>query len=478
MGFNFIIGLVFFTVVTIFAGKQVTPSITEMIKTTKVDTQVIQTEKAIFEAVCRYITLKGTNPSTLNDLITEGYFQSSSNNNGFGGTYSFSIDSTKGTVTITTDIADSSVRTAFINSYKNTFKPIQGSGNYVNTTFVIPTAIMHGNGQFMAGIPVQSTAPSASGYKYWYDTSGTQVVLKMSDGSSWKTVSGSSTSATSVPSSSIVSGTSSLPTTNTNVGDTKFVYDSASNSMQEYMYYNGGWVLSGGAGSTNKYIKLANGARQWSDSSYATSCLKYIQSDIAGYNYTGDTGDGVYKIDPDGTGGNAPFDVYCDQTTDGGGWTLAINSDYEDDSAKLTLFSYTKNSSTPSLNSSYFLGFNKLNLSTQTNVRYYCKNRFNNNEYKLFHKGINNFTTYFNLDTSYSGNIECASNNTYNTNYGTNSNCFWGDTIHRYYAAPNIGNVLAVFTVGTPSFSRHCGPTWDGDGAAGTMNHKVRVWIK
>ena len=41
---------------------------------------------------------------------------------------------------------------------------------------------MHGNGQFMAGIPVQSTAPSASGYKYWYDTSGTQVVLKMSDG--------------------------------------------------------------------------------------------------------------------------------------------------------------------------------------------------------------------------------------------------------------------------------------------------------
>ena len=161
-----------------------------------------------------------------------------------------------------------------------------------------------------------------------------------------------------------------------------------------------------------------------------------------------------------------------------GGWTLAINSDYEDDSVKLTLFSYSKNSSIPSLTSSYFLGFNKLNLSTQTNIRYYCKNRFNNNEYKVFHKGINNFTTYFNLDTSYSGTIECSSNNTFSTNYGTNSNCFWGDTIHRYYAAPNIGNVLAVYTAGTPSFSRHCGPTWDGDGAVGTMNHKARVWIK
>jgi len=31
---------------------------------------------------------------------------------------------------------------------------------------------------------------------------------------------------------------------------------------------------------------------------------------------------GTYSIDPDGNGPNAPYDVYCDMSSDGGGWTL------------------------------------------------------------------------------------------------------------------------------------------------------------
>jgi cysteine-rich repeat protein len=55
---------------------------------------------------------------------------------------------------------------------------------------------------------------------------------------------------------------------------------------------------------------------------------------------------GVYRIDPDGTGGEASLDVYCDMTSDGGGWTMVVaqfDSSPETDwnRGKLTLYDPT-----------------------------------------------------------------------------------------------------------------------------------------
>lgn len=67
-------------------------------------------------------------------------------------------------------------------------------------------------------------------------------------------------------------------------------------------------------------LSLSGGAFQYPDTTFATSCLSYLNSPR--YN---SEGDGLYWVDPDGSGGDAQIQVRCDMTRNGGGWTLIAN---------------------------------------------------------------------------------------------------------------------------------------------------------
>lgn len=193
MGMNTILTLIVGIVMTTMVGTQVAPSIIEQIKTKKVQTQTINNQEVIFEAIKRYTTLKQVAPTSIQDLINEGYLEANVNNNGFGEEYTINIDKALGVATITTTIEDPKVQEAFLNSFTSMSKPtctgtiVDGvcSSNEFKTTFVLPNEVMHGNALLMTGIPIQANEPDSNTNKYWYDTSSGKATLKIYDGTSW-----------------------------------------------------------------------------------------------------------------------------------------------------------------------------------------------------------------------------------------------------------------------------------------------------
>lgn len=77
-----------------------------------------------------------------------------------------------------------------------------------------------------------------------------------------------------------------------------------------------------GCAASNVTLTAGDRSTTWSvrTGGCQTSCLGHFDA--------GATADGNYPVDPDGPGGNAPFDVYCLMSQDGGGWTRLSNTTF------------------------------------------------------------------------------------------------------------------------------------------------------
>jgi hypothetical protein len=239
---------------TVMASYQLSPSIIKYIQAKKAE-NLVEKEKAIFDAVKRYITIKGTMPTTQN-LVDEGYIDANTvSDNGWGVPITLAIDPNTGVVTLNTDIPDSYGKSAYLQSWRNWIKPTNPSGDTVASNFVIPTDVLGGNaGGILSGATVSTTPPDPSTSKFWYDTSSGKSVLKMSDGTTWTTATLPNSGMPPVTSENTVTNTGSLPTSGNVEGDVRYVYNATTNTIDTYTYYGTSWSLLGSGGTTTSAV--------------------------------------------------------------------------------------------------------------------------------------------------------------------------------------------------------------------------------
>ncbi len=191
------------------------------------------------------------------------------------------------------------------------------------------------------------TAPAEGLFVYNLDTTCFQYF----NGSVWSACLGTTSAIKSLvcPPSPIVNGyyVAGTPNNTTNtiiVSITTTAADSYSittNTVNGYSFTASGVLLTAGThsitlsstgtpisvGTDNFTISLAGSVGTCTLNIPVAATAPPILKNCQELMVAGFTTNGVYSIDSDGAGGNAPYNCYCNQTDNGGGWTLIFNHD-------------------------------------------------------------------------------------------------------------------------------------------------------
>ncbi len=198
MGLNILLTIIAGITMITMVAVQVAPSIVESVKIKKVQTRTINNQEVIYEATKRYISINQAAPipviptdDPITVLIAEGYIDSKVNDNGFVDdngskrTYKLTVANDKGIIEIKTTITDQKAQEAFLKSFRGISKPTQ-DGDVFTTKYIVPNELMHGNALLMTGIPIGKNPPTEPSARYWYDTSGDKILLKVNSNGTWK----------------------------------------------------------------------------------------------------------------------------------------------------------------------------------------------------------------------------------------------------------------------------------------------------
>lgn len=175
-------------------------------------------------------------------------------------------------------------------------------------------------------------------------------------------------------------------------------------------------------------------------------------------NQAGNTGDGIYTLDPDGyLIGTPAYNAYCDMTTDNGGWTLVA-------SAWVSSYASSVNPSIASLGQ-FMLNNGDAKTPAFKEMRHYCKR----NNGSVVHRKRAYSTTLTTTNLNIFGSNGYGSSEVLLSGHNTTASSNWvmngGYTeLHFYYGDSNRFIIR-------PNSSVHCGANYSALG--GEVNNQA-----